>query len=395
MNIVMVPFHDYKKWLNEGFRTRDAHLCEHFEKSNDVDKILVVNRPTSLAELVIKRQSWKTIGGEVVYKKNGIQLLKMSEKVWCIDFILLDFIKVAVQKKMWWFTAFNYQKVLDGINEAIDELEMGEPVLLLQNPMAIGVAKKVKRSSFVFDAIDNWLYHPQMEDKKLIKENYEYVDNHADMIMTVSEALTKTFPNNKNVHWIPNGVDVEFFADAIKNEQDLNNKKIIGYVGKIQDRVDFELVEECLKRFPQHEFWFLGPVYSQQEKVNVLKGKYKNVIFYGDVHYDKLPMKMKAFDIAIIPHKIDEFTNSMNPLKLYEYIAAGKMVVTTGVAGTGNISEYVLVAENGDTFMHQLDIAMMKVSQTSYNTLNVVNSLPIECKWTSRVDSMIELIGKM
>lgn len=52
VNVVIVPFHDYKKWNEEGFRTRDAHVCEHFSENSEIEKILVINRPTSLAEVL-------------------------------------------------------------------------------------------------------------------------------------------------------------------------------------------------------------------------------------------------------------------------------------------------------------------------------------------------------
>lgn len=392
MDIVMVPFHDYKKWINEGFRTRDAHLCQHFERHKLVDKILVVNRPISLAESLLKRKGWKTQTDSVIFCRNGIQLSKMSENVWCIDFMLLDFLKVGLQKKMWWFTAFKYQKVIDGINEAIKYLDMKDSVLLLQNPMAIGVVKGVKNKSFVFDAIDNWLYHPQMQDKHLIKNNYEYVDKNADLILTVSEALTKTFPTNSNVHWVPNGVDVDYFSEAI--ELHINAKSpVVGYVGKIQDRVDFDLVEICLKAIPDAKFEFLGPVYTQQERVKQLAEKYMNIAFIGDVHYSRLPEAMRAFDVAIIPHKIDDFTASMNPLKLYEYLAAGKVVVTTDVAGTANISQYVYSANDKDTFVKLLEKAISVSKSGNIEVEEVVNSIPDDCCWTSRVDTILELFG--
>lgn len=391
MNIIMVPFHDYKKWKKEGFRTRDAHVCEHFSRDNKIDKILVINRPTSLAEIILKREPWKTPEGEVEYKTNRVQLSKMSENVWCLDIFLLDFFKVAIQKKMWWFTAFNYIKVTSAIKEALEYLEMTDSILLLQNPMAIGVAKNIKYQKFVFDAIDNWLYHPQMPNKELIKENYEYVDKNADLIMTVSEALMKTFPNNKNIHWIPNGVDVDYFAKAKKEFRSVG--KVIGYVGKIQDRVDFGLVEECLKEFPKEKFVFLGPVYSQNDVVNKLQSQYSNIEFTGDIHYSKLPDAMKEFDITIIPHKVDQFTESMNPLKLYEYLAAGKPVVTTGVAGTSAISSYVYISEEKTMFVNNLKTLIDDAS--SFSADEIARSIPDECQWNSRKSEMIKLISEM
>lgn len=391
INVVIVPFHDYKKWNEEGFRTRDAHVCEHFSENSEVGKILVINRPTSLAEVLIKRKNWKTKGGKIEYCHHNAQLSKMKDNVWCLDVFLPDFVRVALQKKMWWFTSFNYDSVINAIKEACNYLKINDSILLLQNPMAVGTAKKLQFKKVAFDAIDNWMYHPQMPDKQLIKENYAYIDSRADLIMTVSKALLDTFPMNKNKHWIPNGVDVEYFHPALKEAKE--DKITIGYVGKIQDRVDFDLVEQCLKKFAEVHFVFLGPAYSQKERIKELENKYTNITFKGDVHYKKLPYEMKCFDIAIIPHKVDEFTNSMNPLKLYEYLAAGKPVVTTGVAGTNSISTYVRCADSYETFIHEVEQLINEIK--TINPMDVVNSVPADCTWTNRTNLMIDYFKKL
>lgn len=391
MDIVVIPFHDYKKWINEGFRTRDAHLCQNFEKKKDIDKILVINRPVSLAERLVKRSLWKTPSGTVVYKKHGVQLSKMSEKTWCLDIALMDFIKVIIQRKMWWFTSFKYKKVCKEINYAIEKLNMKDIVLLLQNPMAVGAVDSINYNKFVFDAIDNWLYHPQMNNKDLIKQNYEYIEKKADLILTVSQALTEVFSKNKNVCWVPNGVDVEYFKISSNNKIE-NNKTVVGYVGKIQDRVDFNLVEYCLQKFPDTDFVFLGPIYSQKSTVNRLLATYDNIYFKGDIHYNDLPVEMMQFDVAIIPHVVNEFTNSMNPLKLYEYLAAGKIVVTSEVAGTENISPYVFMSTNKDDFVSLLSKAINISKNDSFNSQVVVQSVPDSCKWSNRVDIILQLI---
>ena len=391
INLIIVPFHDYKKWNEEGFRTRDAHLCEHFAKQKEIGRILVVNRPTSLAEMFIKRKSWKSKGEKLEYSHKNTQLSKMQDKTWCLDIFVPDFIKVFYQRKTWWFTSFNYEKVSRAINEACSYLDIEDSILLLQNPMAIGVVNGVKKKKVVFDAIDNWLYHPQMNNKKLIEENYNFVDKNADLIMTVSKALLDVFPTNKNKHWIPNGVDIEYFKAAKKTERD--DTITIGYVGKIQDRVDFDLVEECLIRYPTANFVFLGPVYSQKQRVKELKKRYRNINFKGDIHYTKLPEEMHGFDIAIIPHKVDEFTNSMNPLKLYEYLAAGKMVVTTEVAGIESISEYVHCAKDKDSFIDEIEKVLKEINIVTPE--DIVNSVPSECIWNNRLRTILDLFDKL
>ena len=59
INLVIFPLHDWKKCEREGFRTRDAHLILEFEKNSLVEKILIVDRPISSPEMLVKKCWWK------------------------------------------------------------------------------------------------------------------------------------------------------------------------------------------------------------------------------------------------------------------------------------------------------------------------------------------------
>lgn len=390
-DIIMVPFHDYKKWLKEGFRTRDSHLFEHFKKNDEVDKILVINRPTSLAEMIIKRKSWKTEVGKVIWKKKHCVLTEIEKNVYCMDFVLMDFFKVAIQGKKWWYTAFNYKKIQDDIKEAIHFINMSNKILFLENPMAVGIIGKIEEDKFAFDAIDNWLYHPQMKKNyELIKRNYELVEEKADIIFTVSESLKDLFSKNKNVYWVPNGVDVTRFDKALTTKK--KKYPTIGYMGKIQDRVNFELIEEILKTYTKNQFLVMGPIYSQQKKAKAIENSYENITFLGDIHYDDLPQKMQEIDIAVIPHKVDEFTKSMNPLKIYEYLAAGKQVITTDVAGIQELSNYVYIAKDDKEFIELIEKAIKKYQSEEELSQNIRKTIQKECLWEHKVQEILEKI---
>ncbi len=393
MNLIVFPFHDYKKWLNEGFRTRDAHLFEHFVKSDRVEKVLVVNRPVSLAEVCIKRRDWRTAKGNIEISGKNYQVSKFSDKTYCIDFFSRDFLKVVLERKNWWYSAFNNIEVINAIDNTIKHLGMKDTVLLLQNPMAIGAVERISANLLVFDAIDNWLHHPQMqESRELIKRNYEIIEQKADIILTVSDELKKLFPDNTNVNWISNGVDKDYFKKSFSKMK--NDHPVIGYVGKIQERVDFDLLEKCLVKYPDNKFVIIGPAYAQKDKISMLKRKYGNISFRGDIHYNNLPDEMQKIDIAVIPHKVDEFTNSMNPLKLYEYLAAGKPIVTTKVAGTDNISPFVYVADTNDDFIVKLEQAMNEYRNNPDILQQTALSLPDEFLWSKKVGQILELFEK-
>lgn len=393
-DLIILPFHDYKKWLSEGFRTRDAHLFEGFKKHKDVNKILVINRPVSLAEMLIKRQGWKTkYQGKVICSRRNWQIVQVDENSFYLDMFFMDTVKLAVERKKWWYTVFNYKRTIEIINEACNVLNMNNRCVLLQNPMAVGVIGKLNENSIAFDAIDNWLHHPQnLKYKDLLTKNYKLIEEKSDYIFTVSKDLKNLFAGNKNVSWIANGVDKEFFAKSISNKKK-NEKLTIGYVGKIQDRIDFQLVEECLETYKNYNFVFCGPILSCHSEVKRLNDNYNNISFLGDIHYNDLPEKMRDIDIAIIPHLINEFTNSMNPLKLYEYLAAGKQVVTTPVAGSESLSKYIYSCNNSKEFIDNIKKAIDIYLDDNQLANKVTDTIVEEYTWKSKCNQMLKVLN--
>jgi teichuronic acid biosynthesis glycosyltransferase TuaH len=101
---------------------------------------------------------------------------------------------------------------------------------------------------------------------------------------------------------------------------------------------------------------------------------------------------MKKIDIAIIPHKVNEFTNSMNPLKLFEYLASGKPVITTGVAGTEDVSEYIYLANSKDEFVKTIKDVSIKIINGKISAENVVKSVDDKWLWDKKTNEIIDII---
>lgn len=391
-DLIIVPFHDYKKWLHEGFRTRDAHLFEHFQNQKEIDKILVINRPVSLLEVLFKHKCWKTNIGSPVFKQKNWQVNKINDKVYLIDFFSLDFFSVMFQRKKWWYSIFEKKEIITQINQALSLLNFKNKILFLENPMAVGVIGKLGEEKFVFDAIDNWLYHPQMSPyKNVIETNYKYIAARADLIYTVSSDLRDYFNSmNDCVYWLPNGVDSDRFKVGFAKEK--REFPTFGYIGKIQERLDFELIEKALKKYKNHKFIIIGPIYAQYKVIEQLKLQYENIEFVGDINYADLPESMQSFDIAILPHKVNQFTNSMNPIKVYEYLSAGKQVVSTSVAGIKGVSDYIYVSANHQEFLDNLQVAIDNYNKNDDIQVHVASSLSDSHSWEKKVQKIIEKI---
>jgi glycosyltransferase involved in cell wall biosynthesis len=78
---------------------------------------------------------------------------------------------------------------------------------------------------------------------------------------------------------------------------------------------------------PDKSFVFAGPV--SEGFVPEKFYKFKNVHFIGAIAHQEVEQIISNFDVAIIPFKKDEVSKTIFPIKLFEYLSAGKAVVAT------------------------------------------------------------------
>lgn len=205
----------------------------------------------------------------------------------------------------------------------------------------------------VFDAVDDWREHPYCKNwKDLLNKNYATIDRTADAVFTVSPQVKNIFRTNRNVQWQPNGIDFDHFQKSGSTlRASLSDLKhpVIGYLGIIESRLDFDLLEEILKKFPDASLLLAGPVWDKQAIARLQR--FRNFLSFGPVAYADLPELYRAFDVAIIPHRLTPFTKSMNPLKMYEYLACGLPVVTTPVSGTEKFANLIKIANTRQDFL--------------------------------------------
>ena len=154
---------------------------------------------------------------------------------------------------------------------------------------------------------------------------------------------------------VKNGVDLRIF-NRIAQELNLNHeKKIIGYVGTIDERLDFDLLKKLAIANPDFDFHFIGRVITAAaEQLKSLP----NVKLFGPVTPEKLPGMMQHFEVGIIPFVKNEFTRNVYPMKVNEYLAMGVPVVCTGFAQFSDLNGFLEVADDEVTFSAKLKEAI-------------------------------------
>ena len=148
----------------------------------------------------------------------------------------------------------------------------------------------------------------------------------------------------------PHGVDHGLFAraldDATAIPEDVARlpRPLIGFYGTLQDWVDYELIAALARRRPGWSFALLGQALADVSAVQGLP----NVHLLGRKPHADLPAYCKAFDVGLIPYRIDERMRFVNPIKLREYLSAGVPVVSTPVPEVVRYAHLCAVADGVD-----------------------------------------------
>lgn len=392
INLVVIPFHDWKKCEREGFRTRDAHFIQEFEKHPDVDKMLVIDRPTSISEMVLLRRKSRPETGELIVKRDGYYLTKINDKVYVLDIVIPEIIKPLIMKRNWTSYIFGQRKVLQSVSSALEYLGIEEDYsLFISQPLFVPLVRQLSPKVFVFDALDNLLKHPMYKSVRGLQENYKYCLDFADLVYTNSKETADWFSETRpdTVH-IPNGVDNSVFNSLktypIPEDIASISTPIIGYAGKMQELFDVDLVEKAISEMPDVNFVFIGQ--KLNPKWTDRLWQHSNAYYLGDKHYTLLPQYLCHFDVCIIPIQVCR-QHGGEPIKLYEYLAMGKPVVTTRVGGSIKFANFpqVKVADSPDEFIEGLNyfVNMIKSEQKIE-----FKPLPDFCSWKNKANKIID-----
>lgn len=185
----------------------------------------------------------------------------------------------------------------------------------------------------------------------------------ADLVVTTSGELARLKSDqNDQVEVIPNAADVRLFQRAMNETLSVppelsklpKDKKVVVYCGNICHRLDYQLLVKIAERLTNHILLMVGPISSDAYRQHRLH-KHANVVFTGKKKLEQLPAYLQHSHCAIIPFLCNTLTRSIYPLKVNEYLSAGKPVVTTPfseeIKGFGGV---VSVADSHEAFIREV-----------------------------------------
>lgn len=224
----------------------------------------------------------------------------------------------------------------------------------------------------------------------------EILVRQSDVVICSSRQLyEEKKKQNPNTYFVPNAADLGHSSKALNEHLPVYpaiaamKKPVIGYLGAIERRMDYSLLENVIRANPDKTFAFVGPV--SREFVPAWFFSAPNVHFSGSISYEDMPAVIKGFDVALIPFKKDDVSSSIFPLKLFEYLGAGKPVVSTdfnpdlkeftkGAVTFCNDAESFSAAVNAALHSESPELRKARVTVAAENT------------WENRVDAMADII---
>ena len=230
-----------------------------------------------------------------------------------------------------WARPINEAVLRYQIKRIMKKLSLNTPVVWVACPSACDTAVKMKKERLIYQRTDRYEDDPHV-DRDVILEYDRKLKKQADVTVYVNKTMYEQEKDEcRKAFFLDHGVDYEMFANA---EQDKDvpvemadvKRPIIGYFGRVADhKLDVEFIHKIAALLPDCTFVFVG--YATQECREIFTKD--NIKIISQQPYQRIPHYGKCFDVAILPWRVNKWTEAANPIKLKEYLALGKPVVCT------------------------------------------------------------------
>lgn len=274
--------------------------------------------------------------------------------------------------------------LLDQVNYLRENLNISKAICVVDlpfwGPLVLDLQKKYDWKIIYnsmdhlggFSNVTSYMLEPEDE---LIKKS--------DLVVATSRLLfDEKVQLNPNCLLVPNGTEFDHFnylPEKLPEELANIKKPIIGYYGAMSDWLDAELIYDLASARPNWNFVLIGRIESAD--VSQLK-EVKNVFLIGEQPYEYLPDYLQHFDTCIIPFKKTQLTEATNPVKLFEYLSAGKSVVATDLNELRYYREYVRLVSTPSEWLQAIELAL-----DDYSPAQVEKRLSFarQNTWTERI----------
>ncbi len=275
-------------------------------------------------------------------------------------------------------------------------------VLYLFHPSYYHFARYIKHDYLVFHAYDD--YSKQGSYSKELKSSDLELAQQADLLIVSSNSIKKRYQklcHRDDILFVPNGVDFKFFSQK-PNIEPVDLASIpsprVSYVGSINSKIDLDLLLKLAIHFPLVSFVMVGHIANLDKNQLVLfnaLSKKENVYFLGNKAVNEISAYMHYADINIMLYSVSEkiWASSGYPLKMHEYLAVGKPVISCNIEAVREFSGVIKIAQSTEEWTTYIEEILNQ--KDSDEMLYKRQCVAKANTWDQRVESISKGIAQL
>ena len=274
------------------------------------------------------------------------------------------------------------------LSSLVEQMGMNDAASILQNPVWTTPVQALGFGKIVYDCLDlitgfeatNSAMHEL--ELKLIEEADAVICTAASLI----EYVRKCNPRRSPV-LVRNACGPEFFEIPFISK-DFEKRPVVGYIGAIEFWFDCDLILAVAAMNPDYEFVLAG---NPSNEARDCFSNIHNIKLLGEIEISKVPLLVKSFDVCIIPFKCLPITKFTNPVKAYEYLAAGRPIVATPMEELDQFAPLVAQAATPEKFSIELRNAVsLSKDPTDYENRRLQVAAHT---WQQRADAILNVMN--
>lgn len=313
-------------------------------------------RAPSLSWYDIKR-SWQKLADFATSRRERIATVYPNIQILCP--VTLPFTFIGLVRR---FNRWSVRRRLMGSGIATS----GSAVLVLTCPHQVDYIGLMPVACSLYFCMDDYALWPGMNVRQIAQMERLMIER-VDGIAAVSEHLVERASGyGKPSLVVSQGVDLDHFALPPPSEN--KTRPEIVYFGIIDSRIDQELLLKVSQAFPKALIRLIGPQVSGE----MMLRQARNILIEPAEPYASLPKAVATADVFILPFVPNPLTNSCTPLKLKEYLATGRPVVSTLNPTVAEWREHVQMASSHEDFILQLDLALHQARKAMSGSLRQI-----------------------
>ena len=260
------------------------------------------------------------------YKQAGEEI-KPGLTVYALPPVLPFFNKFRFINKL------NQKRIARYIRKRMKQHGMEKPVLWVYSPVTADCVDHIPHSALVYDCVDRHSAYGGLMNPQLVDDMEMDLAAKCDQVFATAVGLAERLKAaNENTVFIPNGANYERFAQAAEDlpcPEDMQSipKPIFGFVGALQECIEYGFLEAAAKAHPEWSFVFIGRE-NPGVDLSHLRAM-ENCHFLGLKPNEQLPAYIRQFDACLNLFASGDLSKDVSPLKFYEYLATGKPIVST------------------------------------------------------------------